>query len=195
MAKFLYQKQLAQIQLPDWLSVDRLTEILQEEKTSELLTNHLPFHYYEIARSLTSLLNQGTSSSSSDGSGGSGQQQAALVVLQDLVAVRIDKIRQNFHELSRETLVHVADDLPMIAVTGIASVELNKVGPFLQRAFTDYGYLIQKTASLEEEDATTEGNTNNSNKGVFEGASSLDQDGDAIKKVAMARSRLRRFRQ
>lgn len=188
MAKLLYQKQLAQIQLPEWLSVDRLTVILQEEKTSELLTSHLPFYYYEIARSLTGVLNQGASD------GGSGQQQAALVVLQDLVAVRIDKIRQNFHELSRETLVHVADDLPMIAVTGIASVELNKVGPFLQRAFSDYGYLVQQ--SQEEEEGGAEAGAEKEGAEVArDGLEKGGSHGGVVKKAAMARSRLRRFRQ
>jgi len=188
MAKLLYQKQLAQIQLPDWLSVDRLKAILDEEKTSELLTGHLPFYYYEIARSLTSILNQGSFD------GRSGQQQAALVLLQDLVAVRIDKIRQNFHELSRETLVHVAEDLPMIAVTGIASVELNKIGPFLQRAFSDYGYLVQQSKEENEEGASRvekEGAAESS--GDAEKPKSAGQA--AVKKAAIARSRLRRFRQ
>jgi hypothetical protein len=41
MAKLLYQKQLAQIQLAEWLSVDRLTAILREGKTRELLPGHL----------------------------------------------------------------------------------------------------------------------------------------------------------
>ncbi len=188
MAKLLYQKQLAQIKLPDWLSVDRLTVILKEEKTSELLTNHLPFYYYEIARSLTSVLNQRACD------GGSGQQQAALVVLQDLVAVRIDKIRQNFHELSRETLVHVAEDLPMIAVTGIASVELNKVGPFLQRAFSDYGYLIEKPPD-EELEGGVEPTGAAEKLAEADGFDKEPNENSDIKKVAIARSRLRRFRQ
>jgi GINS complex subunit 2 len=188
MAKLLYQKQLAQIQLPEWLSVDRLTAILREEKTSELLTGHLPFYYYEIARSLTGVLNQGKTD------GGSGQQQAALVVLQDLVAVRIDKIRQNFHELSRETLVHVADDLPMIAVTGIASVELNKIGPFLQRAFSDYGYLIQQSQEEVEEEGVEAGAEKEGAEAASDGLEKGGSKG-VVKKAAMARSRLRRFRQ
>jgi GINS complex protein len=175
MAKVLYQKQLAQIQLPEWLAVDRLKAILQEEKTNELLTTQLPFYYYEIARSLTSVLN-----TSSDGS--ATNQQASLVVLQDLVAVRIDKIRQNFHDLSRETLVYIDGELPMIAVTGIASVELNKVGPFLQRAFSDYGYLIRQN--------TKEGIDNS----PVEDVSSATEP-SVINKGSNTRSRLRKFRQ
>lgn len=175
MAKLLYQKQLAQIQLPDWLSVDRLRVLLQEEKSNELLTTHLPFYYYEIARSLTSVLN-----ASSDGS--STNQQAALVVLQDLVAVRIDKIRRNFHDLSRETLVHIDGELPMIAVTGIASVELNKVGPFLQKAFSDYGYLVRNVKGGQENNGPAE-------------EYGLEKEPAVVKKVATARSRLRKFRQ
>jgi hypothetical protein len=177
MAKLLYQKQLAQIQLPDWLAVERLKAILQEEKTNELLTSQLPFYYYEIARSLTKVLN-----ASSDGSATT-NQQAALVVLQDLVAVRIDKIRQNFHDLSRETLVHMDGELPMIAVTGIASVELNKVGPFLQRAFSDYGYLVR-----HDEKETIQAIP------MMEDVAS-EKEPAIVKKVSNTRSRLRKFRQ
>lgn len=186
MAKILHQKQLAQIQLPEWLSVDFLTQILQQEKTSPLLTTQLPFYYYEIARSLAHLLNTSESSggmttwnnnnNNNDennhhhlyytGSSTNGlQTKAVLVLLQDLVSLRIDKIRQNFHQLSKETLEQQPDDddddddeLPMIAVTGICSVELNKVGPFLQRAFGDYGYLTKRTTTttpIETDDTRT----------------------------------------
>jgi len=178
MAKLLYQKQLAQIQLPDWLGVDRLKAMLQEEKTNDLLTSQLPFYYYEIARSLTSVLN-----GSSDGS--ATNQQAALVILQDLVAVRIDKIRQNFHDLSIETLVHLDGELPIIAVTGIASVELNKVGPFLQRAFSDYGYLARKEREGIEPTEIP----------LPEVGEKSENEPAIVKKVSNTRSRLRKFRQ
>ena len=184
MAKLLYQKQLAQIQIPDWLAVDRLKATLQEEKTNELLTTDLPFYYYEIARSLTSVLN----ASSSDGSFTT-NQQAALVIVHDLVAVRIDKIRQNFHELSRETLVHREGELPMIAVTGIASVELNKVGPFLQEAFSSYGYLV-RTADVS---TTTPKEGLETNIAMDEVG--LEKEPAIVKKISTTRSRLRKFRQ
>jgi hypothetical protein len=168
MSKVLHQRQLAQIRLPEWLQTTKLTEILKEEKRSTLLTTQLPFYYYEIARALAMVLEKSTQ-----------------IVLQDLVAVRVDKIRQHFHELSRGDLQQNEGELPMIAVTGIASVELNKVGPFLQRAFSDYGYLTQ----LPQEDK--ENATTSTGGGGLAGEKESD---DAGKKVSMARSRLRRFR-
>lgn len=161
MAKVLQQRQLAQIQLPDWLLPEKLSAILKEEKTSVLLTTSLPFYYYEIARYLHKVVEKST-----------------LILLQDLTNVRVDKIRQHFHELSRGDLQQTEGDLPMIAVTGIASVELNTVGPFLQRAFSDFGYMTQtakKVGDLEKENAESSQET-------------------ITKKTTMVRSRLRRFR-
>jgi hypothetical protein len=169
MAKLLHQRQLAQIHLPEWLNARQLTEILQDEKESTLLTTKLPFYYYEIARAL----NLAT-------------EKSAQIVLQDLLEVRVDKIRQHFHELSKGDLQQGDEELPMIAVTGIASVELNKVGPFLQRAFSDYGYLTQKSAEEEEEGVAAAGKENT------EGNSSKSVNDPVGKKVSMARSRLRR---
>ena len=159
-AKALYRRNFAQIEIPEWLSAEVLTDILREERESSRLSRRLPFHYYEIARELDCCLLDGKNP------GG----RATKVVLQDLVAVRSDKLRSHFHELSRSDLVHppagyddvdedgnyLADqdssykdgrgppELPIIDVTGICSYELNRVGPFLQRAFSDYGFLTRR---------------------------------------------------
>ena len=49
----------------------------------------------------------------------------------------------------------------MITVTGMGSIELNKVGPFLKQAFSDYGYLTRK--SKGDEGRTTVGGSNEYN--------------------------------
>jgi GINS complex subunit 2 len=146
-AKTLKRRNFAEIESPEWLSVDVLTSILKEERES--------------------------------------------TVLQDLVAVRSDKLRMHFHELSRSDLVHpppgyddVDDDgnyigdnsvekqgggqaeLPIISVTGICSYELNKVGPFLQRAFSDYGFLTRRSSSATTTSATSSATKSSSNDGV-----------------------------
>lgn len=175
MAKVLQQRQLAQIRLPDWLSTQKLTELLREEKQSTLLTTQLPFYYYEMARALHSIVEKSTQ-----------------VVLQDLVAVRVDKIRQHFHELSRGDLQQ-AQELPMIAVTGIASVELNKVGPFLQRAFSDYGYLTQRPEDVEKENAVVDTTSTAAAAAAAAGGKGID-DTTTSKKLSVGLSRLRRFR-
>jgi len=208
-AKALYRRNFAQIELPEWLSVSFLTGILQEERESTLLSRKLPFHYYELARALDCCL--------LDNKNPSGR--ATKVVLQDLVEVRSDKLRMHFHELSRSDLVHppagyddvdedgnyLADgdsykdgrgpsELPIISVTGICSYELNKVGPFLQRAFSDYGFLTRR-ASMEASKKNTSSASGTEKEGAESGDTTLDDGGDLkSRRVSTARSRLRRFR-
>jgi hypothetical protein len=187
-AKTLKRRNFAEIESPEWLSVDVLTSILKEERESTLLSRRLPYHYFEIARALDCCLTDSNNNASSSGSAAGGGK-ATKVVLQDLVAVRSDKLRMHFHELSRSDLVHpppgyddVDDDgnyidnsvdkqgqsqaeLPIISVTGICSYELNKVGPFLQRAFSDYGFLTRRslsTTTASSSASTTKSRSNDS---------------------------------
>jgi hypothetical protein len=212
-AKALYRRNFCQIELPEWLSVRVLTEILKEERESVLLSKRLPFHYFEIARALDCCL--------LDNKNPTGK--ATKVVLQDLVAVRSDKLRMHFHELSRSDLVHPPagyddldeegnylndnendykdgrgpSELPIISVTGICSYELNKVGPFLQRAFSDYGFLTRRP-SMEEASKNRRGASSASKDGELsdvEATPGEDTGGDLkSRRVSLARSRLRRFR-
>jgi hypothetical protein len=187
-AKTFHQRKLAQIELPEWLASEhKLVEILQEERETVLLTDHLPFYYYEIARCLNFCV-----------------PKQAQVVLQDVVTLRSDKLRQHFHELSRTVLQEhpymddededQAHELPMISVQGICSHEINKMGPFLQRAWSDYAFLTKRAVD-EGLNKTAASNTQIT-------SSSARGDDDLVKdsasqeseKVSMARSRLRRFR-
>ena len=82
----------------------------------------------------------------------------------------------------------------MIAVTGIASVELNKVGPFLQRAFSDYGYLTQRPEDVEKENAVVDTtSTAAAAAAAAAGGKGID-DTTTSKKLSVGLSRLRRFR-
>lgn len=197
-AKTLHQRNLAQIHLPDWLSTATLAATLKEERESTGLTSTtLPFYYFEIARSLNFCTPKSTQ-----------------IVLQDLTSLRCDKLRQHFHELSRTELSQPrgyngggkgegdgADDdeehnydLPMINVTGIASYEINKVGPFLQRAFSDYGFLTRRSADGGDGKGK-ENSSSQDNGSKGEGHTSKDgQSQDSNRKISVARSRLRRFR-
>eukprot|EP00980_Cylindrotheca_fusiformis_P006659 scaffold1390_cov138-Cylindrotheca_fusiformis.AAC.62 len=168
MAKVLRQRQLAQINIPEWLAPENLTVILKEEKENTVLTNALPFYYYEIARSLQWAM----------------ESKSIMILLQDLTNVRVDKLRKQFHDLSKEDLED--KELSVISVGGgIASIELNTVGPFLQRAFSDHGYLTSQSTQ----------------KSTMDGEDSLEKENlsqaEGVKNVAatkLARSRLRRFR-
>jgi hypothetical protein len=99
----------------------------------------------------------------------------------------------------------------MIDVTGIASMELAVLGPFLKQAFTDYGHLTKAAVSSSGTDTDKE----NENGGAVDGeearvnatskTSSLDDDDDLQpdhtrvtkadrQRMSVVRSRLRRFR-
>lgn len=171
-AKTLHQRRLVQVDRPDWLTAQSLKRIIHEERTSEMLSTSLPYHYYEIALALQWLLDPQTQ-----------------ILLQDLSSLRVDKLRQHFHIISRSTLEQpqglVGDDddeeeedddeyygdgiksrnsnnigggggagrdvMPTINTTGIGSYELNTLGPFFQRAFSDYGYLTTRMSQQEYE--------------------------------------------
>jgi hypothetical protein len=195
MARTLHQRRLGQIQIPEWLQASRLSDILRQEKTSQLLTQQLPFYYSEIAQAMPGL------------------EKSTQILLQDLAAVRVDKIRTHFHEMSRNDLQQ-AQELPMIAVTGIASIELTMIGPFLQRAFSDYGCLTQQpeeeaskaaaSAALDKENTATGtaagSSTGSSKQGIVDdklggaGSGSSNEPSTVEKRSSMLRSRLRRFR-
>jgi hypothetical protein len=193
-AKTLHQRQLAQIELPEWLaSADMLAQILQEERESVLLTKKLPYYYFEIARSLDFCL-----------------PKSSQILLQDLMALRSDKLRQHFHEMSRTTLQEPPhhdedgggggdnegdeDALPLISVTGIASYEINKMGPFLQRAFSDYGYLTKRSVEPEgeEKDSSSGKTVEDASVGEDEDIDKGSQESHKVSKIRS--SRLRRFR-
>jgi hypothetical protein len=194
-AKTLHQRNLAQIHLPDWLSTKSLAETLHDERETTLLTSTLPFYYFEIARALNFCT-----------------PRPAQVVLQDLTSLRCDKLRQHFHELSRNELSQPRaggkslddedgeddNDLPMISVQGIASYEINRVGPFLQRAFSDYGFLTKRSLDGDAGPGIGQrGKENNASMSQDEGGRSSvkeSQSQDSTRKASMARSRLRRFR-
>jgi GINS complex subunit 2 len=167
MARLFHQRQLAQIHLPEWLSTLKLVEILKEEKASSSLTADMDFYYYETARALASVTPKSTQ-----------------IVLADLVQVRLDKLRQTFHEVSKGELQN-DDELSKLDITGICSVELQTIGPFLQRAFSDYGFLTHK----EQEEEQKVGELEKPNMAEEPAVST-----QPLKRTSMLKSRLRRFR-
>lgn len=192
MGRLLHQRSLAQIQLLDWLSPHELTTVLQEEKSSSMLTTRLPFYYWEIARALpTGVL-----------------PKASQIVLQDILTVRLDKLRQHFHELSKTELQEILEqELPAVQVTGIGSVELQTMGPFLQRAFSDLSHLLLLEPSSKEDNESggidRRIEAGQENLGMDTSAGKGTNDGDAssskeyrrfAKPSNILKARLRQFR-
>ena len=85
----------------------------------------------------------------SGGSGGSGEEEVpqaevVRVLLEDIAMVRMDKIRRNFHSMSADTMGKSLE-MPMsiLDVTGIGSMEMAAVKPFLEKAFEDHLKLVR----------------------------------------------------
>jgi hypothetical protein len=136
----LRQRSLCVIQQPDWLNAENLVEIIATEKASRALftdSSRLPAAYYEIAKRLTQADSNSQNASSSGGGAGDGKSVALLV--QDLLSIRLDKLRQQFQgflsDLSDQTALTVD-------VNGIGTQELAILQRFVRQALNDQNYLL-----------------------------------------------------
>jgi hypothetical protein len=137
----LRQRSLCSIQQPDWLTAENLVEIIATEKQSRALftdSSRLPPAYYEIAKRLTQPDGNNNSSNSSSGAGGGDGKSIALLV-QDLLSIRLDKLRQQFQGF----LADLADQTALtVDVNGIGTQELAILQRFVRQALNDQNYLL-----------------------------------------------------
>ena len=170
LALTLHQRSLCTISLPVWLTADNIAEIIaHEKKTNELFSDHnrLPVQYYEIAKRLTAVVTD----------------KAVPLLVQDLLSIRTDKLRQQFQQLLAAS-ANTTDLL--VAVNGIASQELALLRPLVQQALNDQSYLLQGHA------AAVDTNGSGSEKGGAAASAKAVGSGDAP--AVRARVPLRRFR-
>jgi len=152
LALYLRKRNLCRLKCPSWMTVPRLKAILAHERdpTQDNFSQDLPFRHAEISRAI--LQSVGASRSAvhaSGGSGGSGEEEVpqaevVRVLLEDIAMVRMDKIRRNFHSMSADTMGKSLE-MPMsiLDVTGIGSMEMAAVKPFLEKAFEDHLKLVR----------------------------------------------------
>jgi GINS complex subunit 2 len=132
-ALFLSNKSLCSISPPKWLTVENLAFVVEYERTSPTLwsqVDRLPHHYYELASRLRKHLDP-----------------SIPLLVQDLLEVRMDKLRQQFQQL----LPRTTDDNLLVSINGIASQELAILQPFIIQALSDEQFL--QTKSQPEETA------------------------------------------
>lgn len=152
MALFLQQRSLASICPPAWLNTTNLAEIIAFEKKQVALfpttddddnddddfdnsrRRRLPANYYEISKRLTSKNSNGSSSSRS-----LENVDAIALLVQDLLEIRLDKLRQQFQSLLTE---NVDTDLT-VQVTGIGTQELAMLQNFVTQALADQHFLAK----------------------------------------------------
>ena len=151
----LRRKGLAKIVAPDWMDVAFLEQVLQFERdpTEASFSADLPHNHAEVARALLSACAtaSGVSGSCIDTYDlGVGEEipnaNKVKLLLEDISTVRMDKIRKNVHTLSNQTLCK-AKPVPIINVTGIGSLEILAVRPFLQTAFKDQNMISKMPQS------------------------------------------------
>jgi GINS complex subunit 2 len=145
-AELLQTRSLGTIVFPEWLTVDALRPILQQEKTQPLLTTQLPFYYYEITRKLTNRPRHDDSN-----------PDVLRLLVEDIFQVRVEKLRQQFPAY----LALMEDqDINKVDVPGIASAELALLGPFLLQALGDRAFLLHQKETKKNgmvDDTTTLG--------------------------------------
>jgi hypothetical protein len=151
----LRQRSLCSIQQPDWLTSENLVEIIAMEKQSRALftdSSRLPPAYYEIAKRLTQADSNNSNTSSSGAGAGDGKSVALLV--QDLLSIRLDKLRQQFQgflsDLSDQTALTVD-------VNGIGTQELAILQRFVRQALNDQNYLLVGNSNTNSNTNTASG--------------------------------------
>mmetsp|Transcript_17094 Transcript_17094/g.20872 ORF Transcript_17094/g.20872 Transcript_17094/m.20872 type:complete len:362 (+) Transcript_17094:65-1150(+) len=175
---YLRKRNLCRIVCPPWLTTTHLKKILIHERNPDNTSFSLdiPFRYMEIAKSLIQTI--GATRSAIHASGGSGgasgasgggteeipQVEIIRVLLEDIHQVRMDKIRRNIHGLSRNTMrSSMVRPIPVVEVTGIGSVEMSAIKPFLEKSFEDHLTLVRTAtakARVENNGSGSKGTSN-----------------------------------
>lgn len=138
LAVHLHRQSLGKIIVPEWLSVTNLRDIIRQERESDGYFHdiqRLPHAYYEIGRRLKTIA-----------------PDAVILLLEDLLELRIDKLRRQFQDIVSEP----QRDL-MIEVNGIGSHELALLRPFVQQALSDR-YQLKPAGKGDEVDVDDDNN-------------------------------------
>jgi hypothetical protein len=141
----LRRRKLAKIVPPSWMDVDHLREVLRYERDIRQASFHpeLPFRHAELSRAILSACRAGSGTGSSAAVDGAGSDGVAEIphadqiklLLEDIGAVRMDKIRRNVHQLSGSTLRHRSSTESVIDVTNIGSLEMHSIKSFVLESF------------------------------------------------------------
>jgi hypothetical protein len=146
MALVLEQRSLARISPPSWLSTASLTAIIRYERREAALFHDetkLPRSYYELAQRL--LRRSGSNATSSTNSSDA-NPDAMMLLVQDLLDIRLDKLRQQFQSLVREHQAggHDGGGGVLIEVNGMGTYEMAVLHNFVTRALADKSFLEEQ---------------------------------------------------
>ena len=189
-AIYLRKRNLCRLKPPSWMSIENLKKVLKHERDPKIniFSRDLPFRYMEIARGLLQACGVGRSQVHAAGVDTEEFQQAEQIrlLLEDIHTVRMDKIRQSIHNLSSQNLVL---DTPMaiLDVTGIGSIEMAAVKPFLEATFADHFKMVQTANDVSDSNRNYVQNN--------EGDRTTNSEQNTTTQISgVNRSRIRRFR-
>lgn len=135
MALLLHQRSLCTISPPEWLNAANLSQIIAyEQKLHDTLfddATRLPKDYYELANRLTG--RRGISFADDNA-------QVLALLVQDLLDIRVDKLRQQLPAILEK--MDTAERL-ILNVNGIGTQELAIFRPFFQQALNDRSFLLK----------------------------------------------------
>lgn len=143
LATMFRRRKLAKIVPPPWMDADVLREVLLFERDPKeaSFSPDLPFRHAEIARAILSACRAGSGTGSAAGDGAASgnveipNADTVKLLLEDIAAVRMDKIQKNVHSLSSSTLKTKTSTESIIDVTNIGSMEMHAIRPFVTESF------------------------------------------------------------
>jgi GINS complex protein len=132
---------LARIAPPAWLSLESLTAIIAYERRETSLFHdetQLPRNYYELSQRMTRCA---TNSNNSNSNNSDTNHDAIALLVQDLLDIRLDKLRQQFQTLVHDRTIEASGEDILIEVNGIGTYELAVLHDFVTRALADKSFL------------------------------------------------------
>eukprot|EP00283_Hemiselmis_rufescens_P013270 CAMPEP_0173442766 /NCGR_PEP_ID=MMETSP1357-20121228/28133_1 /TAXON_ID=77926 /ORGANISM="Hemiselmis rufescens, Strain PCC563" /LENGTH=196 /DNA_ID=CAMNT_0014408575 /DNA_START=99 /DNA_END=685 /DNA_ORIENTATION=- len=128
----LVQRNLAKVTPPQWLQEEEVQELWNREDASRKKQElqEVPFHYQEIA----ALILRHCSDSFD------GREDKVRLTLKDIEDLREDKLRESLRGLD--------DDHPVVNISNISAMELNKIRPFLINALHQFRDLARAETAV-----------------------------------------------
>jgi len=133
------------------MQIELLKRVLEHERNpvgeeGASFSSDLPHNYAEIARAFLSCSCSSNNMINND-SDASIVSPEVESLIEDIQIVRLDKIRRNLHTLSEDHLRR-NEELPLIDVTGIGSMEMRYIQPFITQVFKDHLSFVKKEDSV-----------------------------------------------
>ncbi|KAF7825004.1 DNA replication complex GINS protein PSF2 [Senna tora] len=103
------------IRPPEWISVDKLTQVLEAERESQEMSEKLPFHYVEISRLLFDHARDDIP-----------DVYMVRSLIEDIRDVRFHKVETDLEAFNGRTIA--------VKIKNLSAMEVNIVRPFIRRA-------------------------------------------------------------